>query len=86
MLLKHLLRLFEHWDFKLFYFYFILWVVCLHGCLCILCVQCLKGSEEDVGSLKLNLLIAVSCPVRVGIELPGPLQQQHVLLNAEASL
>lgn len=82
MLLKHLLRLFEHRDFTLFYFYFILWVVCPHGCLCILCVQCLKGSEEDVGSLKLNLLIVVS----VGIELSGPPQQQHVLLNAEASL
>ena len=48
------------------FFTLCVWVLCLHACLCTLCVQCLWELEKDTGSLELELQMVVNCPAGTG--------------------
>jgi hypothetical protein len=60
-------------------------VLCVHVCLCTVCVQCLQRPEEGAGSAGTRVA-AVSVPLCACWKLnPGPLKDQ-VLLTTEPSL
>lgn len=52
---------------KLFYYYLCVWVLCLHVCLCIICMPCALGSQRVmVNPLDLELQMVVSYCVGAG--------------------
>lgn len=70
-----------------FCFYFIVWTVCPHACLCATCTKCPQRSEEGVGSPGIRVTKDTheppcwSCKVNL-----GHLEEQPVLSMAEPSL